>query len=229
MNPERSIPILSRDSRTSRRPWFSDKPTFREICPRVRGLPAWARVRRPTTPRSTGGSSGAEVSRAGGSLPSARRLCTVRLARRFCRTSAPVARPGGACTTASPFEARHRAMGDALATAQCLIRLLDDAGTRGLDTWTDLERLLRARTGGCASLPAVGAPAGRPVGAGRVSAPAPLHQQRRHRSNGTSTPSRPAAPALDGGAMFGVVPKTLWVRRTPADDRNRIPSACDAC
>jgi glyoxylase-like metal-dependent hydrolase (beta-lactamase superfamily II) len=28
---------------------------------------------------------------------------------------------------------------------------------------------------------------------------------------------------LDGGAMFGVVPKTLWERRIPADDRNRIP------
>jgi glyoxylase-like metal-dependent hydrolase (beta-lactamase superfamily II) len=27
---------------------------------------------------------------------------------------------------------------------------------------------------------------------------------------------------LDGGAMFGIVPKTLWERRTPADDRNRI-------
>ena len=30
---------------------------------------------------------------------------------------------------------------------------------------------------------------------------------------------------LDGGAMFGVVPKTLWQRRIPADDRNRITMA----
>jgi glyoxylase-like metal-dependent hydrolase (beta-lactamase superfamily II) len=29
--------------------------------------------------------------------------------------------------------------------------------------------------------------------------------------------------ALDGGAMFGVVPKPLWERRIPADARNRIP------
>ena len=28
---------------------------------------------------------------------------------------------------------------------------------------------------------------------------------------------------LDGGAMFGVVPKTLWERKIPADARNRIP------
>jgi glyoxylase-like metal-dependent hydrolase (beta-lactamase superfamily II) len=27
---------------------------------------------------------------------------------------------------------------------------------------------------------------------------------------------------LDGGAMFGVVPKPLWSRRTPADDQNRV-------
>jgi len=27
---------------------------------------------------------------------------------------------------------------------------------------------------------------------------------------------------LDGGAMFGVVPKALWQRRAPSDDRNRI-------
>jgi glyoxylase-like metal-dependent hydrolase (beta-lactamase superfamily II) len=27
---------------------------------------------------------------------------------------------------------------------------------------------------------------------------------------------------LDGGAMFGVVPKTLWQKRIPADDQNRI-------
>ena len=30
---------------------------------------------------------------------------------------------------------------------------------------------------------------------------------------------------LDGGAMFGVVPKPLWAQRIPADERNRIPLA----
>lgn len=30
---------------------------------------------------------------------------------------------------------------------------------------------------------------------------------------------------LDGGAMFGVVPKTLWSRKIKADDKNRIPMA----
>lgn len=30
---------------------------------------------------------------------------------------------------------------------------------------------------------------------------------------------------LDGGAMFGVVPKPLWEKKIPPDDRNRIPLA----
>jgi DNA polymerase III subunit epsilon len=39
---------------------------------------------------------------------------------------------------------RHRAGGDALATAKCLIRMLSDLSDRGCDTWGDLETLLRA-------------------------------------------------------------------------------------
>jgi glyoxylase-like metal-dependent hydrolase (beta-lactamase superfamily II) len=33
---------------------------------------------------------------------------------------------------------------------------------------------------------------------------------------------------LDGGAMFGVVPKTLWERKAPADERNRIRLAANS-
>jgi len=32
---------------------------------------------------------------------------------------------------------------------------------------------------------------------------------------------------LDGGAMFGIVPKALWSRGTPADEQNRIQLACN--
>lgn len=34
--------------------------------------------------------------------------------------------------------------------------------------------------------------------------------------------------ALDGGAMFGVVPKVLWQKLIPPDERNRIPMAMRA-
>ncbi len=31
--------------------------------------------------------------------------------------------------------------------------------------------------------------------------------------------------ALDGGAMFGIVPKPLWSKKIAADEQNRIPMA----
>jgi glyoxylase-like metal-dependent hydrolase (beta-lactamase superfamily II) len=31
--------------------------------------------------------------------------------------------------------------------------------------------------------------------------------------------------ALDGGAMFGIIPKPLWEKKIPADEQNRIPMA----
>jgi glyoxylase-like metal-dependent hydrolase (beta-lactamase superfamily II) len=33
---------------------------------------------------------------------------------------------------------------------------------------------------------------------------------------------------LDGGAMFGVVPKTLWEKKSPADEKNRIRLAANS-
>jgi glyoxylase-like metal-dependent hydrolase (beta-lactamase superfamily II) len=41
----------------------------------------------------------------------------------------------------------------------------------------------------------------------------------------TLTPLLDAYFRLDGGAMFGVVPKPLWEKRAPADERNRISLA----
>ncbi|MBK8916113.1 MAG: MBL fold metallo-hydrolase [Phycisphaerales bacterium] len=35
------------------------------------------------------------------------------------------------------------------------------------------------------------------------------------------------ALSLDGGAMFGIIPKPLWTRSTPADPENRIRLACN--
>jgi glyoxylase-like metal-dependent hydrolase (beta-lactamase superfamily II) len=33
---------------------------------------------------------------------------------------------------------------------------------------------------------------------------------------------------LDGGAFFGVVPKTLWERKVPVDDKNRVPTGLNS-
>ncbi len=160
VNPERSIPpFISRLTHITQA-MVRDQPTFREISPRVVDF-LRGRVFVAHNAAFDWRFVGAEVSRAGGSLTSARRLCTVRLARRLLPHLRRRSLDQVAMHYGIPIEGRHRAMGDALATARCLIRLLDDAGTRGLDTWTDLEHLMRARTGAArryrrSALPQVG-------------------------------------------------------------------------
>jgi glyoxylase-like metal-dependent hydrolase (beta-lactamase superfamily II) len=55
-----------------------------------------------------------------------------------------------------------------------------------------------------------------------VSAPTPLVATRRV-GRLTVHALQAGGQRLDGGAMFGVVPKPLWERRIAADERNRIP------
>ena len=55
-----------------------------------------------------------------------------------------------------------------------------------------------------------------------MSAPTPLLATRRV-GRLTVHAIQAGGQKLDGGAMFGVVPKPLWERRIAADERNRIP------
>jgi glyoxylase-like metal-dependent hydrolase (beta-lactamase superfamily II) len=55
-----------------------------------------------------------------------------------------------------------------------------------------------------------------------VTAPAPLVETRRVGAL-TVHAIQAGGLRLDGGAMFGIVPKPLWERRVPADAQNRIP------
>jgi DNA polymerase III epsilon subunit family exonuclease len=144
VNPQRPIPIFVTRLTHITPAMVQDKPLFREVCPVVLDLlrdHVFVGHNAAFDRRFVK----AEVERAGRELPDARMLCTVRLARRLLphlrrRSLDHVAHHYGVT-----FGARHRAMGDAKATAQCLIRMLDDIGTLGLDTWTDLRRLLSAR------------------------------------------------------------------------------------
>lgn len=54
-----------------------------------------------------------------------------------------------------------------------------------------------------------------------MTTPVPLHVRRRL-GRWTVHEIQAGAQHLDGGAMFGVVPKVLWERRIAADARNRI-------
>ncbi|HEY2067359.1 MAG TPA: 3'-5' exonuclease [Gemmatimonadaceae bacterium] len=145
VNPERSIPpFITRLTNIS---WdmVRDKAPFRDVCASVlRALDGnvfvahnagfdWRFV-------ST------EVARSTGRELTGRRLCTVRLARRLLpqlrsRSLDWVARHYG---VEIPAGMRHRAAGDALATAKCLLRLLDDARDHGCERWSELERFLAA-------------------------------------------------------------------------------------
>ena len=146
VNPERSIPpFISRLTNIS---WemVRDKAPFRDVCQDVvRGLEGHVFVAHNANFDWKFVST--EVARASGQALVGRRLCTVRLARRLLpqlrsRSLDWVARH---YDVEIPAGMRHRAAGDAVATAHCLIRLLDDAREQGCERWSELERFLAKR------------------------------------------------------------------------------------
>lgn len=85
----------------------------------------------------------AELSAAGGDPPEGPRLCTIRLARALVpglrrRNLDALTRHFGI-----PIHERHRAYGDALATARVLLRLLDEAAGRGIGDLQALDAHVR--------------------------------------------------------------------------------------
>jgi DNA polymerase-3 subunit epsilon len=84
----------------------------------------------------------AELARAGAGRLRAPRLCTVRLARRLL----PHLRRRSLDHVAHHYDveitARHRAAGDAVATARCFVRMLRDADRQGITTWSEVQSML---------------------------------------------------------------------------------------
>jgi DNA polymerase-3 subunit epsilon len=144
VNPQRPIPIFVTRLTHITPAMVQDKPLFGEVCPRVLDLlrdHVFVAHNAAFDRRFVQ----AEIERAGQQMPAARTLCTVKLARRLLphlrrRSLDHVAHHYGV-----PVGDRHRAMGDAKATAQCFIRMLEEIGELGLDTWADLRRHLSAR------------------------------------------------------------------------------------
>lgn len=73
-------------------------------------------------------------------------LCTVRLSRRLLAHLPRRNLDAVSAHYGVTIEDRHRASGDALATAQVLRGLLRDASQRGIHTWGELDALLSKRT-----------------------------------------------------------------------------------
>lgn len=144
VNPQRPIPPWI--SRLTNITWemVRDKPSFREICPDLLRI-----MRGHVFVAHNAGFDWRfltnEVERATGERLTGPTLCTVRLARKLLpqlprRSLDWVARHYNV-----DIGNRHRAGGDALATAHVLLGLLRDAEYRGCTTWPALQEILGAR------------------------------------------------------------------------------------
>jgi len=146
VNPQRPIPYFVSNLTNITWEMVKDAPTFERIAPDVmrvlegnvfvghNAMFDWRFVY-------------AEILRSTGRQLRGRRLCTVKIARQVVpqlprRSLDYVSRYYGV-----ENHARHRAGGDAVATAKCLIRMLRDLQDRGCHTWGDLEVLLRTPPG----------------------------------------------------------------------------------
>jgi DNA polymerase-3 subunit epsilon len=143
INPERSIPPWV--TRLTNISWdmVKDAPTFREICDQLLGALDgrifvahnatfdWRFVSR-------------EIQRTTGRVLEGRRLCTVRLARKLLPQLRRRSLDYVAMHYGVEIANRHRAGGDAEATARVFLRMLCDARDRGCESWHDLQRLVLA-------------------------------------------------------------------------------------
>jgi DNA polymerase III epsilon subunit family exonuclease len=143
VNPQRSIPPFVTQLTNITWDMVKNAPTFDRIAPDVlRVLEGNVFVAHNATFDWRFVTT--EVSRSTGRQLRGRRLCTVKIARKVLpqlsrRSLDYVARYYGV-----EIRNRHRAAGDALATAKCLLRMMSDLADRGCGTWGELQTLLRA-------------------------------------------------------------------------------------
>jgi DNA polymerase-3 subunit epsilon len=141
VNPERSIPAFI--TRLTNITWDMVKhaPRFRDICDDVlRAMDGAIFVAHNA--QFDWRFVSTEVEWATGRQLDGRRLCTVRLARKLLPQLRSRRLDFLAMHYGVTITARHRAAGDAVATAKILLRLLHDARSRECRCWPDLEAML---------------------------------------------------------------------------------------
>ncbi len=144
VNPERSIPPFITALTNITWDMVRDKPTFEGVATDLlRVLEGNVFVAHNATFDWKFLTS--EISRATGHQLRGRKLCTVKIARKVLpqlsrRSLDHIARYYGVT-----IHNRHRAGGDAIATAKCLMKMIRDLNDRGCETWGDLQSLLGAR------------------------------------------------------------------------------------
>ena len=146
VNPERPIPPAITALTNISWAMVKDAPKFAEVCDQLLGVleghvfvahNATFDWRFITT----------EVERATRRQLHGRTLCTVRLARRLLPQLRRRNLDSLAAFYGIDIVGRHRAGGDAIATAQAFLRLLDAARDRGCVSLDDVDRVLAQRTG----------------------------------------------------------------------------------
>ena len=146
VNPERPIPPFITALTNITWDMVRDKPTFEAVAPDLmRVLEGNIFVAHNATFDWKFLTN--EISRATGHQLRGRKLCTVKMARKVLpqlsrRSLDHIARYYGVT-----IHNRHRAGGDAIATAKCLVKMMRDLDDRGCETWSDLQTLLGARSG----------------------------------------------------------------------------------
>ena len=146
VNPERAIPpaIVAITNIT----WemVKDAPRFVDVCDQLLGV-LEGHVFVAHNASFDWRFLSAEVERVTRRPLVGRRLCTVRMARRLAPQLGRRNLDALSAYYGIDNQARHRAGGDAAATAHILLRLLDAARERGCATLDELDGLLAARTG----------------------------------------------------------------------------------
>ncbi|HEY7878329.1 MAG TPA: exonuclease domain-containing protein [Gemmatimonadaceae bacterium] len=144
VNPERPIPYMITALTHIDARMVKDAPRFGDVCDEVlRVLDGHVFVAHNA--EFDWRFVSAEVARARGRRLMGRRLCTVRLARRVLPTLRSRRLDSLARYYNIAITDRHRAGGDAHATALVLLRLLDAARDRDCRCWDDLQLLLGTR------------------------------------------------------------------------------------
>lgn len=141
VNPERSIPPMITALTHITWEMVKDAPRFGDICAELLDVLA-GNVFVAHNAEFDWRFISAEVAHATGRRLEARRLCTVRLARKVLPHLPSRRLDSLAHYYGVEIVDRHRALGDADATARILLRLLGEARNRDCVRWDDLQRLL---------------------------------------------------------------------------------------
>lgn len=141
VNPRRPIPDWIQRMTGITREMVEDAPPFEQVAGEIRSRLEGRVFVAHNVPFDWRFVS-AEMRRAASVLPEGPRLCTLRLAR---RALPDLPRKGLDAVTRHfdvEIEDRHRAEGDARATAHVLLRLLEEADRRGVRRWEQMDRWL---------------------------------------------------------------------------------------